>query len=64
MSRNVCVPHKGVGHASLSNYWEQMKTTRRLFARGKVTVPSTIREEYDLDDGDLVELEVRPVEDD
>jgi bifunctional DNA-binding transcriptional regulator/antitoxin component of YhaV-PrlF toxin-antitoxin module len=39
-----------------------MKTTRRLFARGKVTVPSTIREEYDLDDGDLVEIEVHPVE--
>jgi len=38
-----------------------MRTTRRLFNRGKVTVPSTIREEYNLDDGDLVEIEVKPV---
>jgi bifunctional DNA-binding transcriptional regulator/antitoxin component of YhaV-PrlF toxin-antitoxin module len=39
-----------------------MRTTRRLFARGKVTVPSTIREEYELEDSDLVEIEVKPVE--
>jgi len=41
-----------------------MRTTRRLFNRGKVTVPATIRDEYDLEDGDIVELEVRPVEKD
>lgn len=39
-----------------------MRATRRLFNGGKVTVPATIRDEYDLDDGDVVEVEVRPVE--
>lgn len=39
-----------------------MKSTMRLFNNGKVTVPAPIREELNLEDGDLIELEVRPVE--
>jgi bifunctional DNA-binding transcriptional regulator/antitoxin component of YhaV-PrlF toxin-antitoxin module len=35
--------------------------TQRLFSEGKVTIPSHIREEYSLEDGDLVELDIRPV---
>jgi bifunctional DNA-binding transcriptional regulator/antitoxin component of YhaV-PrlF toxin-antitoxin module len=38
-----------------------MRATNRLFNGGKVTIPSTIREEYDLEDGDVVEIDVRPV---
>lgn len=37
-----------------------MKSTRRLFAHGKLTIPVHIREELDLEDGDLVEIEVHP----
>ena len=39
-----------------------MRTTTRLINNGKVTVPSQIREEYGLSDGDLVEIDVLPVE--
>ena len=38
-----------------------MRTTVRLFANGKVTVPVEIRNELGIDDSDLVELEVQPV---
>lgn len=38
-----------------------MRTTARLFASGKVTIPSQIRKELDVEDGDLVELDVRSV---
>ena len=39
-----------------------MRTTARLINQGKVTIPATIRNELDVEDGDLVELDVRPVE--
>lgn len=38
-----------------------MRTTARLIANGKVTVPSQIRNELGVEDGDLVEIDVRPV---
>ncbi|HET7325458.1 MAG TPA: hypothetical protein VFJ06_14115 [Halococcus sp.] len=38
-----------------------MRTTQKLFASGKLTVPAQIRWVYDLEDGDLVEIDVRPV---
>jgi bifunctional DNA-binding transcriptional regulator/antitoxin component of YhaV-PrlF toxin-antitoxin module len=41
-----------------------MKATRRIFSRGKVTIPATIRNVYELEDGDLVEIIVHPVEED
>lgn len=39
-----------------------MRSTVRLFANGKATVPAPIRDEFGLEDGDLVEIDVRPVE--
>lgn len=39
-----------------------MLTTARLYNSGKVTVPAQIREALDVDDGDLVEIDVRPIE--
>lgn len=39
-----------------------MKSTVRLFANGKATVPAPIRDELGLEDGDLVEIDIRPVE--
>ena len=38
-----------------------MRTTQRVFANGKVTIPLTIREAMDITDGDVVEIEVTPV---
>lgn len=40
----------------------EMKTTVRLFARGKVTIPAQIRKELDIEDDDLVEIDVRPAD--
>lgn len=40
-----------------------MRTTARLIANGKVTIPIDIRDELGLADGDLVELDIRPVDD-
>lgn len=37
-----------------------MKATVRLFAKGKVTIPAPIREELDVSDDDLVEIDVQP----
>ncbi len=39
-----------------------MQTTQKLFASGKLTVPAQIRRVYDIEDGNLVETDVRPVE--
>jgi len=39
-----------------------MRMTAQLIANGKVTVPSHIRRELDIEDGDLVEIDVRPVD--
>jgi AbrB family looped-hinge helix DNA binding protein len=39
-----------------------MRTTTRLFNGGKVTVPAQIRKAFDIEDGDLVEIDVRPVD--
>jgi AbrB family looped-hinge helix DNA binding protein len=39
-----------------------MRTTQRIRQRGRLTVPQPIREELDLDAGDVVEVEVRPIE--
>lgn len=39
-----------------------MKATSKLHGRGKVTVPATIREALALEDGDYVELEIKPIE--
>lgn len=38
-----------------------MRMTSRLFNNGKVTVPAQIRRALDIEDGDLVEIDVRPV---
>lgn len=32
-----------------------------MFSNGKVTVPAPVREECGMSDGDLVEIDVRPV---
>ncbi|WP_201764641.1 AbrB/MazE/SpoVT family DNA-binding domain-containing protein [Salinarchaeum sp. Harcht-Bsk1] len=39
-----------------------MKITKRLVGRGKITIPAAIREEYGLEDGDFVEVDVAPVD--
>ena len=39
----------------------KMRTTTRLFNGGKVTVPAQIRRAFDIEDGDLVEIDVQPV---
>lgn len=39
-----------------------MRTTTQLFNGGKVTVPAQIRRALEVEDGDLVEIDVRPVE--
>jgi AbrB family looped-hinge helix DNA binding protein len=39
-----------------------MRSTRRLFGSGKVTIPAHIREKYGLSDGDYVEIKINPVE--
>ena len=38
-----------------------MRTTARLFNNGKITIDAPIREELDLEDGDLVEIDVKAV---
>lgn len=38
-----------------------MRITARLFARGKVTIPAPVRDELDVEDGDLVELDVQTI---
>lgn len=38
-----------------------MRSTARLINNGKVTVPAQIREALDVSDGDLVEIDVKPV---
>jgi len=40
----------------------RIRTTTRLFNGGKVTVPAQIRMAFDIEDGDLVEIDVRPVD--
>lgn len=39
-----------------------MRTTARIIGDGKVTIPKTIRDELEVSDGELVELDIRPVE--
>lgn len=39
-----------------------MRTTTKVIQGGRLTVPAHIREALDLDEGDLVEIDVRPVE--
>lgn len=38
-----------------------MKSTVRLFNNGKVTIPHEVRETLDLEDGDVVEIDVKTV---
>lgn len=38
-----------------------MRTTRRIVGSGKVSIPKVIRDELDVEDGDLVEIDVRTV---
>ena len=38
-----------------------LRTTRRLFNNGKITVPAPIRDELGICDGDLVEVEIQRV---
>lgn len=38
-----------------------MRTTVTLTAQGKVTIPKPLREELDLEEGDLLEIEVEKV---
>lgn len=40
----------------------RMRTTAKIVGGGKVTVPAPIRDALDVDDGDLVEIDVKPVE--
>lgn len=47
----------------LVGLYSNMRTTARLIANGKVTVPAEIRDELGLAKGDLVELYIRPVDD-
>jgi len=39
-----------------------MRLTQRLVNNGKVTIPVHIRDELDLEDGDLVELRINSVD--
>lgn len=39
-----------------------MLSTRKVSQNGRVVIPKDIREAYNIQTGDLVELEVRPVE--
>ncbi|MFC7230496.1 AbrB/MazE/SpoVT family DNA-binding domain-containing protein [Saliphagus sp. GCM10025308] len=39
-----------------------MRTTQRVYARGKVTIPAQIRSELEIEDGDLIELEIRTID--
>lgn len=39
-----------------------MRTTTQLFNNGKVTVPAQIRRALEVEDGDLVEIDVQPVQ--
>lgn len=39
-----------------------MRMTAQLYNNGKVTIPAQIRRALDVEDGDLVEIDVRPVE--
>lgn len=39
-----------------------MRTTVRLYNSGKVTVPAQIRDALGVNDGDFVEIDVRPIE--
>jgi AbrB family looped-hinge helix DNA binding protein len=36
-----------------------MKTSQRIHSRGKITIPVAIREELDVEDGDVVEVDVK-----
>jgi len=36
-----------------------MRATVKVFNRGKVTIPATIREELDIEEGDVVEIDVK-----
>lgn len=38
-----------------------LRTTMRLFNNGKITVPAPIRDELEICDGDLVEIEIQRV---
>lgn len=38
-----------------------MKVTARLWGRGRVTIPIAVRESLDVEDGDVIELDVRRV---
>lgn len=40
-----------------------MRTTAQIINNGKVTVPAQIRQALGVKDGDLVEIDVRPVDD-
>lgn len=39
-----------------------MKTTQKIISAHRVTIPRTIREELGVAEGDVVELDIRPVE--
>lgn len=38
-----------------------MRTTAQLINNGKVTVPAQIRRALEVEDGDLVEIDIRPI---
>lgn len=38
-----------------------MRITARIHGRGKVTIPVAVRDELELEYGDLVELDITPV---
>lgn len=41
-----------------------MKATTKILRNGRITVPYTVRETLELEHGDVVEVEVKPVEGD
>lgn len=39
-----------------------MQTTTQLLRRGRLTIPKPVRDALNLEEGDLVEIDVQPVE--
>lgn len=37
-----------------------MRTTAKIYNEGRITIPAPIRRALDVEDGDLVEVDVRP----
>jgi len=55
-------PYKKVGRTGQTNLNHTMRSTVRVNTNGRVVVPSHVRKELGVEHGDLVEIEVQPVE--